>query len=83
VVVTGLIGGGWATPVAMFVLRAMTIEGVLTGTLAEAEELMALARSGHAPAVPIAERPLGEAQAALNDLRAGRVVGRAVLAPSG
>jgi D-arabinose 1-dehydrogenase-like Zn-dependent alcohol dehydrogenase len=79
VVVTGLIGGGWATPVAMFVLRAMTIEGVLTGTLAEAEELMALARAGHAPAVPFAERPLGEAQAALDDLRAGRVVGRAVL----
>jgi D-arabinose 1-dehydrogenase-like Zn-dependent alcohol dehydrogenase len=82
VVVTGLIGGGYATPVAMFVLRAMTIEGVLTGTLAEAEELMALTRAGHAPAVPIAERPLGEAQAALDDLRAGRVVGRVVLTPS-
>jgi len=40
---------------------------------------MALARSGHAPAVPVAERPLGEAQAALDDLRSGRVVGRAVL----
>ena len=79
VVVTGLIGGGYATHVAMFVLRAMTIEGILTGTLAEAEELMALARAGHALAVPIAERPLGEAQAALDDLRAGRVVGRVVL----
>jgi propanol-preferring alcohol dehydrogenase len=82
VVVTGLIGGGYATPVAMFVLRAMTIEGVLTGTLAEAEELMTLARTGQAPSVPIAERPLGEAQAALDDLRAGRVVGRVVLTPS-
>jgi D-arabinose 1-dehydrogenase-like Zn-dependent alcohol dehydrogenase len=82
VVVTGLIGGGFGTPVAMFVLRAMTIEGLLTGTLAEAEELMALARAGHAPAIPIAERPLAEAQAALNDLRAGHVVGRVVLGPS-
>jgi D-arabinose 1-dehydrogenase-like Zn-dependent alcohol dehydrogenase len=82
VVVTGLIGGGYGTPVAMFVLRAMTIEGVLTGTLAEAEELMALARAGHAPAIPIAERPLGEAQASLDDLRAGHVVGRVVLSPS-
>jgi alcohol dehydrogenase, propanol-preferring len=79
VVVTGLIGGGYATPVAMFVLRAMTIEGVLTGTLAEAEELMALARAGGPPAVPIAERPLAEAQVALDDLRAGRVIGRVVL----
>ena len=79
VVVTGLIGGSYATAAAMFALRAMTIEGVLTGTLAEANELMALARAGNAPSVPIAERPLGEAQAALDDLRAGRVVGRVVL----
>jgi alcohol dehydrogenase len=80
VVVTGLIGGGFAIPAAMFALRAMTIEGALTGTLAEARELMALARSGVAPSIPIAERPLAEAQAALEDLRAGRVVGRVVLA---
>jgi D-arabinose 1-dehydrogenase-like Zn-dependent alcohol dehydrogenase len=79
VVVTGLIGGGFATPVAMFVLRAMTIEGVLTGTLSEAEELMALVRAGQIPAVPVSERPLAEAQAALDDLRAGRIVGRVVL----
>jgi alcohol dehydrogenase len=79
VVVTGLIGGGYTTPAAMFVLRAITIEGVLTGTLAEAQELMELARAGQAPSIPIAERPLGEAQAALDDLRAGRVIGRVVL----
>src|SRR5580704_2723989 len=80
VVVTGLIGGGFATPTAMFALRAMTIEGVLTGTLAEAQELMALACNVAAPAIPIAERPLDQAQAALDDLRAGRVIGRVVLA---
>jgi alcohol dehydrogenase, propanol-preferring len=79
VVVTGLLGGSYTTAAAMFALRAMTIEGVLTGTLAEAQELMALARSGKAPGIPITERPLGEAQAALDDLRAGRVVGRVVL----
>jgi alcohol dehydrogenase len=67
----------------MFVLRAMTIEGVLTGTLAEAEELMALARAGGPPAVPIAERPLAEAQAVLDDLRAGRIIGRVVLTGDG
>ena len=36
VVVTGLLGGNFPLPVAMFVLKAMTIEGTLTGTLAEA-----------------------------------------------
>ena len=79
VVITGLLGGGFATPAAMFVLRAMTIEGILTGTLAEAEELIELARAGRALELPIAERPLGEAQAALDDLRTGRVIGRVVL----
>src|SRR6185503_7394444 len=43
VVVTGLLGGNFATPVAMFPLKAMTIEGTLTGTLAEANEVVALA----------------------------------------
>jgi alcohol dehydrogenase, propanol-preferring len=79
VVVTGLLGGGFSTAAAMFPLRAMTIEGTLTGTLTEAQELLALVRGGTILPVPMTERPLGEAQAALDDLRAGRVVGRAVL----
>jgi alcohol dehydrogenase, propanol-preferring len=79
VVVTGLLGGGYSTAVAMFPMRAMTIEGTLTGTLAEAEELLALVRGGVTVPVPMTERPFGEAQAALADLRAGRVVGRTVL----
>jgi len=78
-VVTGLLGGPFATPVAMFVLKAMTIEGTLTGTLQEAREVVALARAGTLAILPIRERPLAEAQAALDDLRAGRVVGRIVL----
>lgn len=79
VVVTGLIGGGFATPVAMFPLKAMTIEGTTTGTLAEARELIDLVRAKNIAPPPIAERPLAEAQAALDDLRGGRIVGRVVL----
>jgi alcohol dehydrogenase len=79
VVVTGLLGGTFTTAVAMFGLKAMTIEGILTGTLAEARELIALAQGGKVAPIPIRERPLAEAQAALDDLRAGRVVGRIVL----
>jgi alcohol dehydrogenase len=81
VVITGLLGGTYTTPIAMFPLRAMTIEGTMTGTLDEATEMMALARAGGIPAVPIIERPLGAAQASLDDLRAGRIVGRVVLVP--
>jgi propanol-preferring alcohol dehydrogenase len=79
VVVTGLLGGNFATPVAMFPLKAMTIEGTLTGTLDETNEVMALARTGKIAEPPIRERPLAEAQAALEDLRGGKVVGRVML----
>jgi alcohol dehydrogenase len=79
VVVSGLIGGGFAIPAAMFALKAIAIEGILTGTLAEAREVVALARAGKVKPPPITERPLAAAQSALDDLRAGRVLGRIVL----
>ncbi|HEY1543376.1 MAG TPA: zinc-binding dehydrogenase, partial [Xanthobacteraceae bacterium] len=79
VVVTGLLGGGFTTAVAMFPIKAMTIEGTLTGTLAQARELIALARGGKLASIPIDERPLADAQAALDELRAGKVKGRVVL----
>ena len=79
IVITGLIGGTYTTPIAMFPLRVFTIEGTMTGTLDEANEMMALARSGKIPPVPIIERPLSAAQASLDDLRAGKIVGRVVL----
>ncbi|MBO0717255.1 MAG: zinc-binding dehydrogenase, partial [Rhizobiales bacterium] len=80
VVVTGLLGGSFSIPAAMIAIKAITIEGTLTGTLAHARELIALARSGKIAPIPTQARPLDEAQAALEDLRAGRVVGRTVLA---
>ena len=79
VVVTGLLGGSFSTAVAMFPIKAMTIEGTLTGTLAQARELLALLRAGKSATIPISERPMAQAQAALDDLRAGKVVGRVVL----
>jgi len=79
VVVTGLIGGAYSTAVAMFPLKAMTIEGTTTGTLAEARELIDLVRAKQIAPPPITERQLNQASQALDDLRAGRVVGRVVL----
>jgi alcohol dehydrogenase, propanol-preferring len=79
VVVTGLLGGNFSIGAAMFGIKAMTIEGTLTGTLAEARELLDLVRSKKVAPIPTRDRPLAEAQAALDDLRAGHVVGRTVL----
>jgi D-arabinose 1-dehydrogenase-like Zn-dependent alcohol dehydrogenase len=81
VVVTGLLGGTFSIAAAMFAIKAMTIEGTLTGSLAEARELLDLARAGKIAPIPTRGRPLDQAQAALDDLRAGRIVGRTVLAP--
>ena len=40
VVVTGLLGGAFSMAAAMSPIKAMTIEGLFTGTLAEARELV-------------------------------------------
>jgi D-arabinose 1-dehydrogenase-like Zn-dependent alcohol dehydrogenase len=79
VVVTGLLGGNFSIATAMFGIKAMTIEGTLTGTLAEARELLDLARAKHIAPIPTRDRPLVEAQVALDDLRGGHVIGRTVL----
>jgi alcohol dehydrogenase len=79
VVVTGLLGGSFSMAAAMFAIKAMTIEGTLTGSLAEAREVLDLARSGAITPIPTHDRPLDQAQAALDDLRAGRILGRTVL----
>jgi alcohol dehydrogenase len=79
VLVTGLFGGTFSMPAAYFALKAIAIEGIQTGTLAEARELIALAQKQGLRPLPLSERPLQQAQAALDELRAGRVVGRIVL----
>ena len=79
-VVVGLFGGELRASLPLWPLRNLTVQGSYVGSLAEMRELMRLAAAGRAPSIPIAPRPLAEAQAALDDLRAGRAVGRIVLA---
>jgi alcohol dehydrogenase, propanol-preferring len=80
-VIVGLFGGGapWALP--LIPIKAATIQGSYVGNLQELRELVELARTGAVPAIPITRRPLEEAGAALEDLREGKLVGRAVLTP--
>jgi D-arabinose 1-dehydrogenase-like Zn-dependent alcohol dehydrogenase len=79
VIIVGLMGGRFTLPVPMFPLRELTLSGSYVGSLAEARELMALVRAGRIRPIPVDERPLSEANAALTDLRAGSVTGRVVL----
>lgn len=79
VVVSGLMGGQFTLPMVQWVYKGLTIEGFMVGTLAEAHELMALARAGKIKPTPIREEPMGDVQKWIDELRAGHVVGRIVL----
>ncbi len=80
-VVVGLFGGAFKLSVPLLPLKQLTIRGSYVGSLAEMAELMTLVRSGAVAPLPIDERPLAGAQSALDDLRAGAVLGRVVLRP--
>ena len=80
-VVVGLFGGALKLSLPLLPLKQLTLRGSYVGSLAEMGELMSLARGGAVAPLPIDERPLAEAQSALDDLRAGAVLGRVVLRP--
>ena len=80
-IIVGLFGGDITVPTPFFPMRAMTIQGSYVGSLTDMRELLDLVRRTGLPPVPLATRPLSEVNAALNDLRAGKVVGRVVVTP--
>jgi propanol-preferring alcohol dehydrogenase len=82
VIVVGLFGGDVTIPTPFFPMRAMTVQGSYVGSLGEIAELLDLVRRTGVLNVPVATRPLEEVNAALNDLRGGRVVGRVVVTPA-
>jgi len=77
----GLFGGALSLPLAMVPPRLLTIRGSHVGSLVEMGELMDLAKAGKVKPIPVATRPMSLATTTLEDLRAGRVVGRVVLDP--
>ena len=79
IVVSGLIGGNFNLPMVQWIYKRMTIEGFMTCTLAEAKELMDLARAGKVQPTPMREEPMTDVQKWIDELRAGHVVGRVML----
>jgi len=75
----GLFGGEMNIPLPLVPIRALTIQGSYVGNVKELRELVAIAQSGKLPAIPITNMPLNQADAALNRLKDGKVVGRIVL----
>jgi alcohol dehydrogenase, propanol-preferring len=82
-IVVGLFGGDITISTPFIPIKAMTLQGSYTGSLAELKELIELVRSQPLPLVPVQQRPLEHAYAALMDLKEGKVIGRTVLSPGG
>ncbi len=78
-VIVGLFGGALELSLPSLPLRAVSILGFYTGSLAELRELIALVKTGVIPQIPVTACLLAEVDSALADLREGRVVGRVVL----
>ena len=81
-IIVGLFGGDITVPTPSFPLRAMTIQGSYVGSLTEMAELLDLVRRKGVPDLPVATRPLAAVNDALNELKAGKVIGRLVLTPA-
>ncbi|MFT5133370.1 MAG: D-arabinose 1-dehydrogenase-like Zn-dependent alcohol dehydrogenase [Gammaproteobacteria bacterium] len=78
-IVVGLFGGALTLPIPFIPMNARIIQGSYVGTLEDMAELMTLVRAGKVAPIEIHERPLAEANAAIADLKAGKVQGRQVL----
>jgi D-arabinose 1-dehydrogenase-like Zn-dependent alcohol dehydrogenase len=80
-IVVGLLGGSFTLPVPMFPLRALTVMGSYVGSPAEARDMLDLVKAGRIAPIPVELRPLEATSRSLDDLRAGRIVGRVVITP--
>jgi D-arabinose 1-dehydrogenase-like Zn-dependent alcohol dehydrogenase len=78
-VICGLYGGELTHPLPPIAQRAISIVGSYVGSLQELKQVVALAKKRKIRPAPVQTRPADEAARALDDLKAGRVVGRVVL----
>ena len=77
----GLAGGDTPFGILTFMQRMLTVTGSYVGSLEELKQLMILVQDGKVPPIPVATRPLRDANLVLDDLRAGKISGRVVLVP--
>jgi D-arabinose 1-dehydrogenase-like Zn-dependent alcohol dehydrogenase len=81
-IIVGLYGGDLTVSLPPIPMRAVTIQGSYVGSLPEMKELIELVKRTGLPGVPVATRPLKDVNAVMDQLRAGKVVGRVVLTPA-
>jgi len=81
-IIVGLYGGDLTVSLPPIPMRAVTIQGSYVGSLPEMKELIELVKRTGLPPVPVATRPLKDVNAVMDQLRAGKIVGRVVLTPA-
>ena len=81
-VMVGLFGGALELSLPVIPLRGFTITGAYTGSFNDLVELVNLAKTGAMKSVANRTYKLDDANQALEDLRGGKIVGRAVLNPN-
>jgi D-arabinose 1-dehydrogenase-like Zn-dependent alcohol dehydrogenase len=80
-VVVGLFGGELPLSTVSLAQRAISIQGSYVGTVDDLKEMVALAKSGKLKPIPIERRPLADVDRTLDELKAGKIVGRVVVEP--
>ena len=78
-VICGLFGGEITHPLPPFAQRAIGLVGSYVGNLQELKEVVALAKKKKLKPSPVSTRPASEVNAILEELKAGKVLGRVVL----
>jgi D-arabinose 1-dehydrogenase-like Zn-dependent alcohol dehydrogenase len=81
IVICGLMGGDITLSLPVIPMRPLTIQGSYVGTLEELRELVAIVQRTKMKAIPVQRRPMTEVNAAMQELMAGKVVGRTILVP--
>jgi propanol-preferring alcohol dehydrogenase len=80
-VMVGLFGGSLDLNLPLVPLRAFTLTGAYTGKFADLVELVALARMNKIQSVVSRKFTLDQANSALEELKSGKIIGRAVINP--
>ena len=78
-ILVGLFGGELKLPLPLMPAKAATLQGSYVGGLAELREVIALAKRGLMPDIPVTPCDLDDVNEALGDLRDGKVIGRMVM----
>jgi len=81
IILVGLFGGSVDLPLVSVPLKAITIQGAYTGNYKDMIELLELAKAGVVNPIVSKHYKLDDANAALEDLKNRKIIGRAVINP--